>query len=484
MGVCLMSDVKNPNIILLALDSLRPDHMSCYGYERKTTSNIDEFAEKNILIENAYSAGASSPSSHLSMFTGRYVSNNCGLSEPLHVADGSRTLAGVLGDHGYATYGLVHPGIERVKGITEVFGKITKNYDPSDDLMDISYLVHRLRNVVLGPDNNTLYNRKKIQKWMRNQNDPFFVFANLSNPHSPYLSPYPFKTQFLKDGLEVDRKKIARVFGIKPHLEILKDKITSRDHSMRERRMKYQTGNMEITDDEFNYVKSFYDGAISYVDKEVGRFLDFLKEEGYYENSLIFITADHGECFGEHGLLFHGANVYDEFIRVPLLVKTPNNNNRVLDDGFVSLVDIFPTILDILDTNENPILDGKEISNFEKESLRDYIYSESIRNKKAAEYCEENYPNSSHSHFTNAFQTIRTEKYKLILDSKGEKTLFDVENDPSERSNVMDENPDTTKRLENRLRSELGNMDFPGETKGVRVDEEMQKRLRELGYFG
>jgi arylsulfatase A-like enzyme len=217
-----------------------------------------------------------------------------------------------------------------------------------------------------------------------------------------------------------------------------------------------------ISEEEVIYLREKYDEKIKEADEEIRRIVKKLREMKIYDNSIIIITSDHGECFGEHGFLVHGHTPYEELIHVPLIIKFPYNKYGGKNyEQIVRHVDIVPTILDILNLKNKsefqgisliPIIEGKNIT------LDAYSWS-----KEAI--------------------SLREKSYKYILyPESGKEELYDLEKDPKEQINLVYQNISLCRNLRNKLLSFINNLPKT-RTEKSGVYEKSVKQLRELGYI-
>lgn len=299
-----------PNIVLIVIDTLRADHLGCYGYFRDTSPNIDAFARDAIMFENAFAPMATTLPSHVSMFTGLYPlehgveANVRHGGKPFGWNPNIRSVAELARDAGYATAGFVSAlPLKRDVGFGVGFDVYV---EPPG---------HRQR----AEETNAA-----ALPWLeRAGKKPFFLFVHFYDPHNqPYMSGPPYSTMFQADEA---LKAWARERAIPALVE--------RDQC-RPRTPTYETMNR-------------YDGEIRYADEQVGRLLGKLRELGLWENSVICFTSDHGEGLNQHDWPVHG-RVWREQLHVPLLLRLPPRfrpkaPRRVTE--LVSLIDLFPTIV-------------------------------------------------------------------------------------------------------------------------------------------
>jgi arylsulfatase A-like enzyme len=335
-----------PNVLLVVLDTVRASSLSVYGYERPTTPELEAFAEHAVMFRTSFATTSWTLPSHASMFTGRYPYElSADWERPLDGAE--PTLAEVLRDAGYRTGGFVG-NIEYTSRETGLargfqhfgdwplsFGRVASESSLAFFLLD-NPAVRRLMNAyepfVQRPAEEVI---GEFLAWKRSTaagGQPYFAFLNLYDAHEPLIPPEPYLSRF---GATSDRRR-AMTFGrlnggaLRPG-----DPLTPAELDMEERA---------------------YDGAIAYLDAEIGRLLRVLSAEGELQSTVVIITSDHGEHFGEHGLRSHGTALYSPGLHVPLLIglARPTPVAGPVDTP-VSLRDLGATVLDLVGIREHPL---------------------------------------------------------------------------------------------------------------------------------
>ena len=353
------SGPKLPNVVLIILDTVRADHMSVYGYGRKTTPNLDMLAPEGVLFRNAISSSDITLGSHASMFTGLYTSWHRAHPAPPHdqgrLDSSFRTLAQTLSEHGYTTFAdLANCAYLRPEfGLTGGFGY----YDVRPSVRRTGgggeYYLRPLVRPILEHLGSTaeidrVYRRAdqitgdglRLLTAMRRRAGPFFLTLNYMDAHDPYIPPPPYRDLFPGRNPAFHNQRVPELreeMAVSPSTPV---------------------------GAELAHIVSQYDGGIAFMDAEVKRLLDEMKQAGIYDDTLIIVTADHGEGLGERGIQGHPASVHQELVHVPLWVKYPSSSNiqagRKLDT-LVSSVDIMPTVLDIAGIPIPPELQGQSL---------------------------------------------------------------------------------------------------------------------------
>ncbi|MCH7959788.1 MAG: sulfatase [Candidatus Hydrogenedentes bacterium] len=417
-----------PNVLLITLDTTRFDRLSCYGYTLPTSPNLDALAEQSVFYTRAYSTSSWTLPAHASLFTGKLVSSH-GVqkdpSGPLRLSSvfsghmdwdkvrarglstDETTLAQLLKQAGYDTGAVVAgPWMKKIFGLN-------KGFDFYDD-DGIEKLNGRSGAEVT----------KAAVKWLRarDASNPFFLFLNYFDPHHPYILS----------------RKDASVFMP-----------TDRSYSETEK------------------ADRLYAAEIRFMDQQIGLLMDRLKRTGQFDNTMIVITADHGELMGEHGKTAeHGHTLYEPEIRIPQFVKYPAGEvAQSVVDTRTQLVDIMPLILERIDVPTPSGIQGT----LPGQGLHPLVV--------------EVYPLELFSDKGN-FQAILEDKYKFVRNSKGNHALFNLDDDPGEMKNLLHEDSARADALKSKLITRLAALPKPGRAGPEQeVGEELQETLESMGYL-
>jgi arylsulfatase len=303
------------NVILLSADALRADHLSCYGYHRETSPVLDELAEESIRFTNAYSASSHTREAVPALLTGKYP--DVAIDSKYHL--NSDTIASTLSEEGFSTAGFhSNPFVSRAYGFNRGFDVF------DDDLHLGQHKLIALAQRALDKFRNRHYARaeeinERSLTWIDSLDDgePFFLWNHYMDTHGPYEPPSEYATLFADQGL-----------------------------SGRDAQSLYQRAiddPASITDEERQLLIDLYDAEIRYNDEYIGNFLDELQNRDLLEKSLLIVTADHGDAFGEHGYYEHPRYLHEEITHVPLFVRTPTGDSGSVKSP-VSTLDVVATI--------------------------------------------------------------------------------------------------------------------------------------------
>jgi len=451
-----------PHIILITLDALRADHLSCYGYTKISTRHIDQLAEDGYLFAQLSAPASWTTPSMMSMLTGQYPSVH-GCTDLAHsAAKGVLSIAQILQSYGYRTSAIVAN-----ETLSHQFG-FSRGFDQYMEYGDLEiikgfkstriyYLVKRFKSILLGGgqgygglgvmENTTEWTAHQVRSFLNDRHDgPFFLWIHFLDPHGPFQPP----KKYIPGGYEPGD-------------------ISWRYLQKQNRKYDYREGDRKS-------VLNLYDGEILYVDEKLGEIFSLVKKKDWYDNALIILSSDHGEEFWENGVLGHLYTLYNEVLHIPMILKlprqltTPSSSNRIIPLP-ASLTYLPRTILDVLG------IDGFE--QFGPVSLLGIIKGE-IRSQSPV-FSEITVRNP-------ALKKIRTTDFSLIYDFKSDKReLYHLLDDPDEVREVSDQYPEQTKDLSDTLINWVKQMQIDkkqyGEAKSIGMDQGTVERLRALGYL-
>ncbi|HED64170.1 MAG TPA: hypothetical protein ENJ09_01320 [Planctomycetes bacterium] len=312
------AEADTDGVVLFVVDTLRADHLGCYGYSRATSPNLDAFAAEGIVFEGCRSQSTWTKPSTASILTGLYPSEHGADKEGAAMREAVTSLAERLSAVGIRTGSFfANTWLKEKQGLQQGFG--VSEFIPKET-----------------PDRTRELVRRALEFVRSCDGDPFFLYLHSVDPHAPYDPPEPFRSEF-------DSGAAARVADF-PGL----DGKTIDVAAMRQGGLEYYT--------------DLYDGEIRVADEAFGMLLDGLEELGRASTCAVFFLADHGEEFGEHGGWHHGPTMYDEVLRIPLVYREPGvefSGRRVA--GLAMQVDLAPTVLRIFGLPRPPELPGRDL---------------------------------------------------------------------------------------------------------------------------
>ncbi|HEY7696879.1 MAG TPA: sulfatase [Vicinamibacteria bacterium] len=399
--------VERPNVVLLTLDTTRRDRLGVYGYSRKTSPNLDALAGRSVVFDRAVAASSWTLPSHASIFTGKFPSSHGADYDP----EGPlRLTQAIEGPEEWAEY--------RASGLSpseKTLAILLRDQGYQTAAVVGGPWMKRIFGLDLGFEtydeegildvNGRLASEVTTAalEFLARVASPFFLFLNYFDPHGPYEAPAPF----------------GGSFGQEP--------------------------------------SDRYDEEILYMDHHIGRLLDGMKRNGIFEDSLILVTADHGELLGEHEKMGHGASLYEEEIHVPFFVKYPGEEVRPGRSAEpIHHVDVLPLVL-------------------ERASV-------STSRRKRHPLLSEVRPLDVMSP-DGWWRALYLGRQKVLWNSHGNHALYDLEEDPGERKDLSRDEPERLKEALSVLEKVFASLPPRGEPgPPATLDEETQKALRSLGY--
>jgi arylsulfatase A-like enzyme len=406
--------MQKPNIVLLSADSLRVDHLSCYGYQRPTTPNIDELAGQGILCERMICPAIPTFPSYTTLYTGQHPMTHGIVAHPCHneLDKNAPSLPWSLLKEDYTTC-----AVDSLMRSRLWFGRGYEYYiDPS--------LRHTMLHLTVTCED---LNKRAIE-WLRAHADPpFFLFIHYWDTHWPYNPPRRYRDLFYQGNATDPNNHSLDEWWKHPLGAAAKETWL-------------RTANGLITD--ADYVAALYDQEIRYLDDGVGQLVTALEELGLSENTLVLFTSDHGESMTEHGIYFDHHGLYDTTIHVPLIMRWPGHlPSNVRLPHLLQASDIAPTLLDAAGLAIPKEMDGRSFWKLATGEENAGGYDQVI----------------SLECYWQAKWSLRTDRYKFILARQPDRygnpprELYDLAVDPGENHNLVAEQPTIAARMEAEL---------------------------------
>ena len=419
-------EAVDANIVLIVLDGANALRTGLYGHDATTTPEIDALGETSVVFDNAVSQAVYTIASIGSVLTGQYPERHQSVSFADRLRDDVVTFPGLLAEHGFRTAGFSGNAVA-----SKMFG-LDKGYQEYFQIWE--------QEDYTGHGDSVL---ATFRDWLDNVGDErFFAYVHFREPHFPYNPPAPFDTRFAPAEPFPEGMADAKI------VEGLNDRVAAGE---------------PLDTATLARVQGLYDGNLAYVDDLVGKLLRQLDERGLRGNTIVILTADHGEALFEHGFLGHNTQLYEESIRVPLIVKLPGAAPRRVA-SVVELVDLAPTILELA---------GLHATDMQGKSLLGPAAADRIAYSRTV--------------WKRPRYSARNKNHKLIWDSRtGKKELYDLGDDPKETVDLSEEDLFTKGYLEQKLFTWLRAQEHlranapPPE--GVDMTEEERRRLESLGY--
>jgi len=421
-----------PNLLLITLDTTRADHCSLDGYQRPTTPVLEALGARGTVFDTTYATSPTTGPSHATIFTGALPTVHGLRTNGQRLDPGIVTLAEVLRTAGYQTAGVASSFVlERRFGFDRGFSVWRDRFARTGSSLKLAvWEGHRVPGGFDRPADETTDLAIDWLNRVRRADRPFFLFVHYFEPHGPFEPPDRW------------RRRFAAAPG---------------------------AGELEMT-------LARYDACIAFTDDEIGRLIRVLTGLGLADETLIVVTADHGEGFMSHGAMSHGPHLYEEAVRIPLLLhwpgRIPVETHRATP---VSLLDLAPTIVELLGVEPaGMVLQGRNLFSdlaadgppirpvplFRGRVPRKLIGGRWVEGERTA---------------------IRSGRWKYLTSTLEPPELFDLEADPDERNNCIGDHPGQAERLHAELESWFPE---PGEPSSAEppLDEESHRALEALGY--
>ncbi len=427
VAACRPQDARPPQaVVLVSIDTLRPDHLGAYGYAKPTSPEIDRFRRDAVLFKDAVSNAPSTLPSHASILTSLVpMHHGASLAKDSGLRPDVPTLATVLRGQGFATASFNGGGqLDHIWGLDRGFQVYVSAPAAADSEIG---------------DDTFSQQVAAARPWLASVRDkPFFLFLHTYEVHHPY-TPKPERLAVMESHYE---GRLPNTISIR-----LINKINS--------------GRKRLAPADLAHIVATYDAEIASADAGFAELLHLLREMGRYESALVVLLSDHGEAFGERGkVAWHGDTLYDEQLRIPLVVKLPGRRLAGSTiDAQVSGIDVAPTMLQILGLPIPTAFTGAAVD-LEGRAARHPPWSLAGIDGVANEIA------------------LRTGDWKWYTGR-----LYDLRQDPREAADVSAQHPDIEKICEEKL-SELLRARPYAEGTPVTVDSALEERLKSLGYVG
>jgi arylsulfatase A-like enzyme len=434
-----------PNVIYLMIDTLRADYLSCYGYPQPISPRIDQLAAAGVRFHNHFAQASWTKPCVACQLTSMYPSSHRAVNKVDRLPDGVTSLPETLARHGYAAAGFAaNANIAPLFNFGQGFHAYeylapTALFGASESASQLAvYQGLRLANERFVSSAKSVYNfyypaeaiNQRAFDWMRRHLDQrFFLFLHYMDPHDPYFE-HPYNGY-----------GIARVGTPNPPADMAEE------------------------------VKRLYVGEIAYLDRQLGELFDWLKQQGIYDNTLIVLTSDHGEEFHEHGGWWHGLTLYEEQIRVPLILKLPDRAAQrpgTVDDHLAQSIDIAPTVLGLLGLDRPADMQGVHLFNPDERIGMTFAENELEGN---------------------VLRSVRGAQWKLVEANAGNprglpaQQLFDLTADPGELRDLAAGEPDgVTQLLADMNRIQQWAAQRAVATQQADIDAATREQLRNIGY--
>ncbi len=448
------SEPLPPNVVLVVLDTTRADILSAYGYPMPTSPALETLAGEGMLFRQAMSTDFWTLPAHASLFTGLYPSSHQATSETNRLATRAKTLAEYLRSAGYRTRAYVsNAWIGAERGFAQGFESYIETWKTNS-----------------GAVNDYGFDRAGVAgagEWIgerTRRGEPFFLFLNLNSAHMPYSPDTMALVDVAPGPRPIDRTRALR-------------KVKGMWH--------YLGGKYTLDEKDFEILQALYAAEVAMVDALLGELMASLEESGALDNTLVIVTADHGENLGEHGMIDHLLSMYDTTIRIPLVMRHPPTIPAgSVSEELVSLVDIVPTVLDISGLGERyPEIVSRSLLRDDRPA-REFVIAENERPLNGIDLMARNYPDFDLARIDRRMKMLRTPHHKLIRYEDGGTEVYDLLRDPGELEDLSETQPELRDQLLGQLEAWMAAQGNNAAPEPLEIsDPETREQLRSLGYI-
>ncbi|MBM3215708.1 DUF4976 domain-containing protein [Candidatus Poribacteria bacterium] len=419
------------NVILISLDTTRARSLSLYGHSNLTSPYLDDLAAQGTVFETCIAPHIPTHPGHTTLFTGKDVLTHQIVTQggKLNLDEGIHTLAEIMQGQGYFTFAADNLGRWFARGF-----QLYEGYS-----WTMRHKAARKAEAV----NSTVF---RLLDQARAQDKPFFGFLHYWDPHTPYLPPEPWERMFYTgDECDPENRSMDEVYDCEPFKYYFLNWMFKPDADDPDNRAKAKVWT------DRNYVNSLYDAEIAYMDHSMQQLWHYLTHHDLMDDTLIVITADHGEELDEHALWYDHHGLYDTNVHVPLVFRHPEyvpfNERRA---GIVAHSDIAPTILDFCGLSQVAADERMEGA-----SLKPVIENASDAGSRDAIYMTENGWMRKRAWRTNRWKLIVETGHTPVVYNKTTDELYDLVSDPEEQRNLIDEAPEVAAQLRGELQAFL-----------------------------
>lgn len=442
---------SSPNILLIVIDTLRADRLGSYGSRRGLTPFLDELAKKGVVFRNAYATSSWTPPSVASLFTSRFPSQHRVFGGGSRLADSETTLAERLKGAGYATAGFsANLSMTIELGVAQGFDHWSRFAEGP-----IKPRGRQLRNEGVRWVDATCVEQPSV---------PCFLYLQYMEPHAPYQAPEPYRGRFAP--ADADEHEVAAANKKVVRLQL-----------------------SDLSDHEAELLEAAYDAEVAALDAELRLLFDELEQRRFLEDAIVVITADHGEEFRDHGSFSHGRSLYNELVRVPLILLSRNVSGLQMVEATVSLIDVAPMILELADLADQPSFEGRSLVPLLQGGsilarASGWLTGDGSGPANAPAFLELHKPGIWKDRRRHTVGIVKG-RMKLLVNRRTKKAeVYDLFADPQELAPRASTDP-AARDLAAVLRGLQSSMEnfHPADPEQAPMDETTKEKLRALGYF-
>ena len=475
--------LSKPNVLWVVWDTVRADRLSVYGHDRPTTPFLEQWSKGARVYDDCVATAGSTVPSHASMFTGLLPVEHGANYSNQKLSDRWTTLAELFKGGGYDTFLFAaNPHIQATTNFTQGFD--TAKHPWSDEYREAALSIVRGK---ISPDDQSSFLVRKLQgdeskigawnvsasgelaeqalfDWFdqRDDSQPFFAFLNYMEAHAPYIPPGSYRRRIMESEDDVKRSYAVDNRAVS--------------------RWAYCFGLHEYEQDDLELLRAVYDSTLLELDELFERLIGRLEREGLLENTIVVLTADHGEQLGEHRLIDHQYALYDTMLRVPLIVHYPARLAPGRDDSPVSTFDLFPTLLELAGLEPPEGLRSQAVSLLDPAQDRVRLAEYPTPFEEGFRKVLPFHPDFDPTPWSRRLRALYTGEEKFICSSDGRHELYDRGADPTEARNLIEQRGAQGRELLQRLLALGAELTPATDIEEASFTAQELEMLRVLGY--
>ncbi|MFP8882050.1 MAG: sulfatase [Myxococcota bacterium] len=465
--------LSRPNILWVVWDTVRASNMSVYGYDRPTTPHLAEWVRHARVFDDVLSTASTTIPSHASMFTGMLPAQHGVDDGHPKLGEQHQTLAEILKAAGYRTYLFsANPYVGKSTALSQGFDSVEHPWSPA--FKDEAARIVEQKTRPYASDGSQAPNwaryvktagalaEKGLTDWLaRTGDEPFFAVLNYMEAHLPLVPDRQHRELFMTD-TELVQSYESPVLGMTV--------------------WRYTTGLMELEDSRLDVLRRTYDAAIAELDHLFFELLQSLARSGRLADTVVVLTADHGELLGEHHMLNHQYSVHDPLLRVPLIIGHPSLVEPGRDSRPVMNVDLFPTLLELAGVSVEIPYRSEAVSLFGREAERVRLSEYPFADRKHIRYLKFDDPDFEPDPWLRSLRAFQSGAMKYVWASDGSHSLYDLTADPDEQTNLVLERPKLAELLDAQLHRYLEGLGEGSRGGTAEFSDETRAMLESLGY--
>jgi arylsulfatase A-like enzyme len=472
-----------PNILWVVWDTVRADHLSLYGYAKLTTPHLQEWAQGSRVFANAVSTASSTVPSHASMFTGLLPSEHGANNDHRFLDDEFTTVAELLRESGYQTYLFAaNPHISEEENFTQGFEVhehpwsekyseeakriVLEKLRPDDRSSGLVAQAEAGQLGTWGIKASGALAQRGLESWLavRDRERPWFAFLNYMEAHRPFIPAARYRARMM------DPDQVERSFQV--------------DRSWYPM-WAYVFGLGDYDEGELATMAATYDATLAELDDLFHDLVRSLEASGELENTIVILVSDHGEHLGEHRMLDHQYSLYQDLLRVPLVIWAPGRIEPGWEEGPVMTFDLFPTLLEFAGIQLPARPRWQALSLQAPDSRRWRLAEYPAPMGMPLQTIERAHPGFDTSPWRRSLQALMIDGLKYIRGSDGRSELYDLARDPGETRDLAADRATDAEQMQQKLNDLLGRIDLRGRegNETPEISDEQRRRLEALGYL-